>query len=119
MQVFYCIKTRIIGYNFTFYMHIFYSFSAGYRSLGELGLKSIQVDPCGDGEAAAEGALLAAFKYQDLKSKKKESPVVTCLTQNDQGSVFVIMYLMCIHFQVQCCCDRCDKWWPNRGRVDG
>ncbi|MPC13202.1 Cytosol aminopeptidase [Portunus trituberculatus] len=46
--------------------------AAGYRSLGDLGLKSIQVDPCGDGEAAAEGALLAAFKYQDLKSKKKE-----------------------------------------------
>uniref|UniRef100_A0A0P4VSA6 Cytosol aminopeptidase n=1 Tax=Scylla olivacea TaxID=85551 RepID=A0A0P4VSA6_SCYOL len=59
--------------------------AAGYRSLDGLGLKSIQVDPCGDGEAAAEGALLAAFKYQDLKSKKKESPSVTCLSQNDQG----------------------------------
>lgn len=59
--------------------------AAGYRSLGELALKSIQVDPCGDAEAAAEGAHLAAFKYQDLKSKKKESPMINCLKENDQG----------------------------------
>lgn len=61
--------------------------AAGYRSLSDLSLKSIHVDPCGDGEAAAEGAHLAAFKYQDLKSKKKESPVISCFQEDDQGWV--------------------------------
>lgn len=64
---------------------IFFLWEAGYRSLSELSLKSVRIDPCGDGEAAAEGAHLAAFKYQDLKSKKKESPVISCLQEDDKG----------------------------------
>lgn len=30
-----------------------------------------EVDPCGDGQSAAEGAVLGLFDYDDLKSKKK------------------------------------------------
>uniref|UniRef100_A0A6A7FSI4 Cytosol aminopeptidase n=1 Tax=Hirondellea gigas TaxID=1518452 RepID=A0A6A7FSI4_9CRUS len=58
--------------------------AAGYRSLCELSLASVAIDPCGDGEAAAEGAVLATFLYQDLKSKKKDRPSVVCASDKDQ-----------------------------------
>ena len=86
-------RIRIISCNCILVAFNVSCFSAGYRSLGELGLKSIQVDLCGDGEAAAEGAHLAAFKYQDLKSKKKESPLMSCFEETDQGFVTFSMYL--------------------------
>lgn len=71
---------------------------AGYRSLSDLNLGNIRVDPCGDGEAASEGAYLAAFKYQDLKSKKKESPEIACFVEDDIGFVVIFYVLHCIVF---------------------
>lgn len=35
----------------------------------------MEVDPCGDAQAAAEGAVLGLHEYNELKKKKK--PVVT------------------------------------------
>lgn len=35
----------------------------------------MEVDPCGDAQAAAEGAVLGLHEYNELKQKKK--PVVT------------------------------------------
>lgn len=58
--------------------------AAGYRALCDLPLSRVSVDPCGDGEAAAEGATLAGFLYQDLKAKKKTRPPVFC-SEDDQG----------------------------------
>lgn len=31
----------------------------------------MEVDPCGDAQAAAEGAMLGLYEYDDLKQKKK------------------------------------------------
>lgn len=31
----------------------------------------MEVDPCGDAQAAAEGAVLGLYEYDDLKQKKK------------------------------------------------
>ncbi|XP_042216303.1 cytosol aminopeptidase-like isoform X2 [Homarus americanus] len=58
--------------------------AAGCHSLGETNISKILVDSCGDGEAAAEGAHLAVFKYQDLKSKKKPIPTVQCFTEDNE-----------------------------------
>ncbi|KAF2344645.1 Peptidase M17 leucyl aminopeptidase N-terminal, partial [Trinorchestia longiramus] len=52
------------------------SATAGYRSLSETGVSEVAVDPCDDTVAAAEGAVLASFLYQALKSKKKDRPAV-------------------------------------------
>ncbi len=38
------------------------------------GLKEIQVDSCGDEEAAGEGASLANWKYDRFKADKKPRP---------------------------------------------
>ncbi|KAK3851450.1 hypothetical protein Pcinc_041900 [Petrolisthes cinctipes] len=59
--------------------------AAGVRGLTDVGVDSVGVDVCGDGEAAAEGAHLASFIYQDLKTKKKPIPTITCLDHNDEG----------------------------------
>ncbi|XP_076151942.1 cytosol aminopeptidase [Alosa pseudoharengus] len=45
--------------------------SSGCRVLQDLEVPVVEVDPCGDGQAAAEGALLGLFDYDDLKSNKK------------------------------------------------
>uniref|UniRef100_A0A2K6V670 Cytosol aminopeptidase n=1 Tax=Saimiri boliviensis boliviensis TaxID=39432 RepID=A0A2K6V670_SAIBB len=45
--------------------------AAGYRQIQDLGLSSMEVDPCGDAQAAAEVAVLGLYKYKDLKQKKK------------------------------------------------
>ncbi|XP_030643908.1 cytosol aminopeptidase [Chanos chanos] len=45
--------------------------STGCRNLQDLELEVVEVDPCGDGQAAAEGAVLGLFEYDELKSKKK------------------------------------------------
>ena len=31
----------------------------------------MEVDPCGDAQAAAEGAVLGLYEYDDLKQKRK------------------------------------------------
>lgn len=44
---------------------------AGCRQLQDLELPWVEVDPCGDAQAAAEGASLGIFEYEELKQKKK------------------------------------------------
>ena len=51
-------------------------FIAGYKALKDSGLDAVHVDFCGDSEAAAEGAELSKFLYQDLKSKQKTFPKI-------------------------------------------
>ncbi|XP_005990486.1 cytosol aminopeptidase [Latimeria chalumnae] len=45
--------------------------SVGCRQLQELEVPLIEVDPCGDAQSAAEGAVLGLFEYDELKQKKK------------------------------------------------
>lgn len=44
---------------------------AGCRQVQDLELPSVEVDPCGDAQAAAEGAVLGLYEFDDLKQKKK------------------------------------------------
>ncbi|XP_022106709.1 cytosol aminopeptidase-like [Acanthaster planci] len=50
--------------------------AAGATQLRESGAKCISVDPCTDAQAAAEGASLALFSYDELKDKSKKKPKV-------------------------------------------
>ncbi|KAK4291003.1 hypothetical protein Pmani_036135 [Petrolisthes manimaculis] len=59
--------------------------AAGVRGLTDAGVDSVVVDGCGDGEAAAEGAHLSSFTYQDLKAKKKPIPTITCFDHSDEA----------------------------------
>lgn len=52
--------------------------SVGCRLLQDLELGEVEVDPCGDAQAAAEGAVLGLFQYDEFKQKKK-TPVKTQL----------------------------------------
>uniref|UniRef100_A0A8C2EF49 Cytosol aminopeptidase n=1 Tax=Cyprinus carpio TaxID=7962 RepID=A0A8C2EF49_CYPCA len=45
--------------------------SAGCRQLQDLEVAHVEVDPCGDGQSAAEGAVLGLFEYDEFKTKKK------------------------------------------------
>ncbi|EHA99022.1 Cytosol aminopeptidase [Heterocephalus glaber] len=45
--------------------------AAGCRQVQDLELSSVEVDPCGDAQAAAEGAVLGLYEYDDLKQRKK------------------------------------------------
>ena len=45
--------------------------AAGCRQVQDLELPSVEVDPCGDAQAAAEGDVLGLYEYDDLKQKKK------------------------------------------------
>ncbi|KAG9339843.1 hypothetical protein JZ751_022345 [Albula glossodonta] len=45
--------------------------SAGCRLLQDLEVPELEVDPCGDAQAAAEGAVLGLFQYDEFKQKKK------------------------------------------------
>ncbi|XP_075050803.1 cytosol aminopeptidase [Mixophyes fleayi] len=46
--------------------------SAGCRQMQDLEVEQVEVDPCGDAQAAAEGAVLGLFQYDELKQKKKK-----------------------------------------------
>lgn len=46
--------------------------SVGCRQMQDLEVEQVEVDPCGDAQAAAEGAVLGLFEYDELKSKKKK-----------------------------------------------
>lgn len=48
---------------------------AGCKQLQDLEFSDVEVDPCGDGQSAAEGATLGVFEYNEFKSKKK-TPLV-------------------------------------------
>lgn len=43
----------------------------GCRQLQDLEMPEVEVDPCGDPQSAAEGAVLGLFEYDELKQKKK------------------------------------------------
>lgn len=45
--------------------------AAGCRQIQDLELTCVEVDPCGDAQAAAEGALLGLYEFDELKQKKK------------------------------------------------
>ncbi|KAJ1214290.1 hypothetical protein NDU88_001913 [Pleurodeles waltl] len=45
--------------------------SAGCRQVQDLEIPCVKVDPCEDAQAAAEGAVLGLFEYNELKKKKK------------------------------------------------
>lgn len=45
--------------------------SAGCRQVQDLEIPCVEVDPCEDAQAAAEGAVLGLFEYNELKKKKK------------------------------------------------
>uniref|UniRef100_A0A8D0GQD6 Cytosol aminopeptidase n=1 Tax=Sphenodon punctatus TaxID=8508 RepID=A0A8D0GQD6_SPHPU len=45
--------------------------AVGCRQVQDLEIPCVEVDPCGDAQAAAEGAVLGLFEYDDLKQKKK------------------------------------------------
>ncbi|CAH1782982.1 unnamed protein product [Owenia fusiformis] len=51
--------------------------AAGVRSLRDVSQK-IEIDPCGNAEAAAEGAVLSLFNYDRHKSEKKPLPEIEC-----------------------------------------
>ncbi|KAM4709385.1 cytosol aminopeptidase [Discoglossus pictus] len=46
--------------------------SVGCRQMQEMEVTQVEVDPCEDAQAAAEGAVLGLFEYDDLKKKKKK-----------------------------------------------
>ncbi|CAN2388616.1 leucine aminopeptidase 3 [Pristimantis euphronides] len=46
--------------------------SVGCRQMQDLEVEQVEVDPCGDAQAAAEGAILGLYEYDELKSKKKK-----------------------------------------------
>ncbi|CAL8272241.1 unnamed protein product [Gadus morhua 'NCC'] len=56
--------------------------SAGCRLLQDLEVSHVEVDACGDAQAAAEGAVLGLFQYDLLKTKKK-TKVTTQLHGSD------------------------------------
>uniref|UniRef100_A0A8D0B9K4 Cytosol aminopeptidase n=1 Tax=Salvator merianae TaxID=96440 RepID=A0A8D0B9K4_SALMN len=45
--------------------------AVGCRQVQDLEIPYVEVDPCGDAQAAAEGAVLGLFEYNELKTKKK------------------------------------------------
>ncbi|XP_074643882.1 cytosol aminopeptidase-like isoform X2 [Tubulanus polymorphus] len=53
--------------------HIRSAIGVGINQLRDIGVTDIDVDSCGDVEAAAEGANLAIYKYEDLKSSESHS----------------------------------------------
>ncbi|XP_063777367.1 cytosol aminopeptidase [Pseudophryne corroboree] len=46
--------------------------SAGCRQMQDMEVEQVEVDPCGDAQSAAEGAVLGLFQYDELKEKKKK-----------------------------------------------
>ncbi|XP_030305562.1 cytosol aminopeptidase isoform X2 [Calypte anna] len=45
--------------------------AVGCRQIQDLEMPCVEVDPCGDAQAAAEGAVLGLHEYNELKQKKK------------------------------------------------
>uniref|UniRef100_A0A915IMW9 Cytosol aminopeptidase n=1 Tax=Romanomermis culicivorax TaxID=13658 RepID=A0A915IMW9_ROMCU len=57
------------------------------KALKDIGCKAIDVDPCGYPTAAAEGAIMSIFNYDELKSKKQPKPqVIVNLLTNGEDS---------------------------------
>ncbi|XP_049276314.1 cytosol aminopeptidase isoform X3 [Rhipicephalus sanguineus] len=58
--------------------------AAGVRSLRSIGATAIDVDPCANAEAAAEGCTLALHVFEELKKKESRKPPVTVSPLNEQ-----------------------------------
>uniref|UniRef100_A0A8C3LYP5 Cytosol aminopeptidase n=1 Tax=Chrysolophus pictus TaxID=9089 RepID=A0A8C3LYP5_CHRPC len=58
--------------------------AVGCRQIQDLEIPCVEVDPCGDAQAAAEGAVLGLHEYNELKQKKK--PVVTPQLHGSAGN---------------------------------
>ncbi|XP_068005354.1 cytosol aminopeptidase [Melanerpes formicivorus] len=58
--------------------------AVGCRQIQDLEIPCVEVDPCGDAQAAAEGAILGLHVYNELKQKKK--PGVTAQLHGSAGS---------------------------------
>jgi len=61
----------------------------GVQALQSIGVSNIAVDDMGCAEAAAEGAVLASWKYQELKAEKKRKPE-SSITYFDSSTRFVL-----------------------------
>ncbi|CAM4549672.1 cytosol aminopeptidase [Lepidochelys kempii] len=57
--------------------------AVGCRQVQDLEVPCVEVDPCGDAQSAAEGAVLGLYEYNELKQKKK--PVVTAQLHGSDG----------------------------------
>ncbi|KAG5679461.1 hypothetical protein PVAND_009026 [Polypedilum vanderplanki] len=65
--------------------------SSGVKALQSLKINDIYVDDLGSAKAAAEGSILANFKFQPYKSKKSELPNIHAVEKNDEwnkGAIF-------------------------------
>jgi aminopeptidase len=65
--------------------------AAGVKQLQEAGVTAVSVDPCGDPQAAAEGACLCVYGFDELKAadKRKTPPEIQVYTDatDDASSV--------------------------------
>lgn len=59
--------------------------SAGVRSLRGVGATAIEVDPCANAEAAAEGSALALHVFEELKKKESRKPPVSLSMLGNEG----------------------------------
>ncbi|XP_070501999.1 cytosol aminopeptidase-like [Chironomus tepperi] len=57
--------------------------SSGVKALQSLKLNDIYVDDLGCGKSAAEGSILASFKFQPYKSKKTDIPTIHAVKECD------------------------------------
>ncbi|CAH2299874.1 cytosol aminopeptidase [Pelobates cultripes] len=60
--------------------------SVGCRQMQDLEVVQVEVDSCGDAQAAAEGAVLGLFEYDELKKKKKKVVATQLYQSQDQAS---------------------------------
>ncbi|XP_063315958.1 cytosol aminopeptidase [Pelobates fuscus] len=60
--------------------------SVGCRQMQDLEVVQVEVDSCGDAHAAAEGAVLGLFEYDELKKKKKKVVATQLYESQDQAS---------------------------------
>ncbi|KAF6130671.1 leucine aminopeptidase 3 [Phyllostomus discolor] len=58
--------------------------AVGCRQIQDLEIASVEVDPCGDAQAAAEGAVLGLYEYDKLKQKKKAAVSAKLYGSGDQ-----------------------------------
>lgn len=99
----------------------------GCRQLQDLEIAHVEVDPCGDSQSAAEGAVLGLFEYDELKSKKK-TPVTPQLFGRYRKSWCCECVVLIRHrrahlnthggssFLIETMCDLCrgdDKAWAK------
>merc|ERR1719341_3168264 len=60
--------------------------AAGVRAAAEIGATHVQIASLGSSEPAAEGAVLANWSYQALKSEKKPRPEILPLGSSESAA---------------------------------